>query len=229
MIEIRNLSKSFGEQVVLKDLNLSIGNETVGLLGANGSGKTTLIKSILGLLEFEGEILVNGKSLQDVDEEARAKIGYIPQYLPIWPDISVAEAMGFFGELRRASSDRQKGLLKEFGLEGHSAKKVGALSGGMRQKLSIAIALLSDPGVLLLDEPTANLDAWATREVLEIFQSWRGKRTVILSSHRLEEVQAISDRLVQVNGGRIQVPDLEEIRLGSQLRKLGKGAVCALS
>lgn len=216
MIEIRSLTKCFGEQVVLRDISLRVGPETVGLLGTNGSGKTTLFKCILGLLEYDGEILINGRDIRSGGPELKQSIGYIPQYLPVWRDISVAEAMSFFGEVRKIGAKRQAELLDEFGLGEHRSKKIGALSGGMRQKLSIGIALLSDPDVLLLDEPTANLDAWATQEILAVLQKLRGRKTIILSSHRLEEVMSVADRLIQVKEGALIAPELAKMQLIAQ-------------
>lgn len=211
MIEIIGVKKSFGSQEVLKGLSLVAKNETVGLLGANGSGKTTLLKSLLGLLDFEGTIRIGGYDVRTQPLEAKRNIGYIPQHFPLLGDLSVIEAMSFAAQLRQVEARRQDELLAEFQLTAHAAKPVAALSGGMRQKLSIAIALLSDPAVILLDEPTASLDAWATNEILKILESWRGRKTVILSSHRLEEVRAVSHRLVQIRDGRLVEPSAEAL------------------
>jgi ABC-2 type transport system ATP-binding protein len=141
--------------------------------------------------------------------EAKRGVAYIPQQFPLWPDMSVAEAMRFMGELREVSRPRQLSLLEEFGLAEHRGKSVAALSGGMRQKLSITIALLSDPSVILLDEPTASLDAWATHEILRILEGWKSRKCVVLSSHRVEEVRALAHRLVSIRGGRLAEAPLD--------------------
>jgi ABC-type multidrug transport system ATPase subunit len=206
MIEIKGVCKNFRDQEVLRGIDLFANHETVGLLGTNGAGKTTLLKCILGLLEFDGAITVAGFDVKTQNLEAKKRIGYIPQFFPLWEEMRVRGAMKFFVKLRDADHRRADSLLKEFDLWEHREKRLGALSGGMRQKLSIAIALLPDPEVLLLDEPTASLDAWATREILEILQSLKGRKTILLSSHRLEEVQAVSHRLVQVREGIITSP-----------------------
>jgi len=213
MIEICDVRKSFGKQNVLSGISLKVDHQTIGLLGPNGAGKTTLLKCILNLLDFEGTVRVSGFDVRKNTLEAKKRIGYIPQQFPQWSDMNVAETMKFFGALRGIERKRQVTLLEEYDLARHSNKAVSALSGGMKQKLSIAIALLSDPEVLLLDEPTASLDAWATREILKILESWKGKKSVILSSHRIEEVQAVAHRLVQIKDGVLSEPSIEAIAL----------------
>jgi ABC-type multidrug transport system ATPase subunit len=209
MIEMSDVRKSFGTQPVLKGVQIKIDRQTVGLIGANGAGKTTLLKCVLNLLDFEGSIRVAGFDVRANPLEAKRMIGYIPQQFPLWPEMGVAEAMRFVGELRGVGRPRQSQLLEEFDLAGHSHKAVSALSGGMRQKLSIAIALLSDPEVLLLDEPTASLDAWATREILTILESWKGRKSVVLSSHLLDEVRSVAHRLVRLKDGVLTESSVE--------------------
>lgn len=206
MIEVIGVKKTFGQQSVLDGVTLTVDHETVGLLGANGAGKTTLFKCILGLLDFNGVIRISGFDVRVAPLEAKKRIAYIPQQFPLWPDMSVSEAMRFIGALREVSEKRQDSLLEEFGLAAHKNKSVAVLSGGMRQKLSITIALLSDPDVLLLDEPTAGLDTWATQEILKILESWKGRKSVLISSHRIEEIQALSHRMVQISGGKLVQP-----------------------
>lgn len=201
MIEIKDVYKSFGRQEILKGVNLVVSGETVGLLGANGAGKSTLLKCILGILEFDGMIRVAGFDVRKDPIEAKRRISYIPQSFPLWPDLSVEEALRFCAKLREAPRSREDQLLEEFGLAAHSKKTIATLSGGMRQKLSIAIALLSDPEVILLDEPTASLDAWATREILRILSGWHGKKSILLSSHRTDEIEAVADRCVFIRDG----------------------------
>lgn len=213
MIEISHLYKSYGPHEVLKDITVTFDKQVVGILGANGSGKTTLLKCILGILDYEGSIEVHGLNLKDHAQEIKKTMGYIPQYLPLWAEMRVQEAVHFFARLRNVNLKQAYTVLEEFGLAAHVSKKIHMLSGGMRQKLSIALSLMTDPSIVLLDEPTANLDAWATREILSIIKGWRGKKTVLLSSHRLEEVQWVSDHLIQIQDGRLVAPSVESISL----------------
>ena len=214
MIKIDGLNKSFGNQVIFEDLSLSVDKAMVGLIGANGTGKTTLFKCLLGLSDYSGSISINGLNIRKNSLKTKEMLGYIPQFLPIWPDLEIVEVICFFCKLRDVSFEKRGLLLLEqFNLIDHLRKKISVLSGGMRQKLSIVIALLSDPKVLLLDEPTANLDAWATKGILEIIDSWKGSKSVIFASHRLEELKTISDRIVQLHNGRLIRPKTEDISL----------------
>ena len=167
MIVVEKLEKNFGEQKIFKGLSLNVGKEIVGLIGANGTGKTTLFKCLLGLSDYSGSILIGGLDVRKNPIRIKEKIGYIPQFLPLWPDLEINETIRFFCKLRNVSIERGELLLGQFNLSDHASKKIAFLSGGMRQKLSIVIALISDPEILLLDEPTANLDAWATKEILK--------------------------------------------------------------
>jgi len=216
MIEIKNLRKAYDDQVIFEDFNLTVGKEIVGLIGANGTGKTTLFKCILGLIEFQGQITMSGINVAKHPLKAHKEIGYIPQYLPLWNEITVYECVQFFCNLRKVNLKRGLELLDFFDLKKHQKKSISTLSGGMRQKLSIAIALIPDPPILLLDEPTANLDAWATKEVISTINDWRGKKVVLFASHRIEEIVTISDRLVQISEGKAIHPNLDELKINER-------------
>lgn len=213
MIKIKNLNKSYGDQIIFEKLSLDVGNEIVGLIGANGTGKTTLFKCLLGLSDYVGSISIANLDVRDNPLKIKEKVGYIPQYLPVWPDLEINEILRFFCKLRHVPFERGLTLLEKFDLVDHLKKTTALLSGGMRQKLSIVIALLSDPEILLLDEPTANLDAWATKEILTIMDSWKGKKCILFASHRLEEVKVISNRVVQFDKGRLIEPKFADISL----------------
>lgn len=215
MIIVEDLRKSFGRTPVLKGIDFTAGSETVGLLGANGAGKTTFLKCLLGILDFEGKVEIGGIDVRKNAVAARRLIGYIPQSFPSWGDLSVRETFKFFSKLRRVDPARTEKIIEQFRLEEHSHKRIYQLSGGLRQKLSIGIALLSDPEIILLDEPTANLDAWAIKDILLILKDYMAQKTVILSSHRIEEVLAVSHRLVQIEDGRLKMPNVDELRLYS--------------
>lgn len=222
MIEIHNLKKSFGNQEVLSNVNIDVGIESVGLLGANGAGKTTFLKCLLGLIEYEGIIRINGLEVKSNEQKIKQLMGYVPQTFPLWVDLSVNVIMNFFVKLRDTKLSRSKELLDHFDLTKHCSKKISELSGGMRQKLSIVIALLSNPEIILLDEPTANLDVWAIKDILSILREWHGKKTILLSSHRIEEVRAVTDRIVQIqNGALIQLnhQQIESLRLEQEENK----------
>ncbi len=137
----------------------------------------------------------------------------MPQTFPLWGDFNIDEILRFFSKLRGVSLIKQTELLEQFQLSAHTNKSIKELSGGMRQKLSIAIALMSDPEILLLDEPTANLDAWAIHDILTIFRTWHGQKTLLLSSHRLEEVQSVAGRIMQLENGKFVQPDINRLRL----------------
>ena len=213
MIQIEHLNKSFGDQVIFKDLFLNVDNEIVGLIGANGTGKTTLFKCLLGLCDYSGNISIQGLNAKKDPLKTKKLLGYIPQFLPLWPDLEMAEVVGFFCKLREVSWERGLSLLQQFDLANHRKKKIAFLSGGMRQKLSIVIALLSDPDILLFDEPTANLDAWATKDILKIMEDWKGSKCILFASHRLEEIKVISSRIVQFENGALHPAKIEDISL----------------
>lgn len=213
MIEAKHVSKTFNGNMVLKDICLFVSRETIGLLGANGSGKTTLLKCLLGILDFKGEIKINDLDVRKNPLATRKLIGYIPQSFPSWGDLTVTEGLHFFAKLRHADKTQETELLGKFALDQHKRKKIRELSGGLKQKLSIAIALLSNPEIIFLDEPTANLDAWAIKDILTILKDFKKQKTVILSSHRIEEILAVANRMVQIKDGVLVEPNINEIRI----------------
>jgi ABC-2 type transport system ATP-binding protein len=164
MIEIRDLSKSYGKRQVLACMSLTMTpGEIVLLLGANGAGKSTLLRCLLGTTSFAGSIRVNGKDPLTDGPSVRASIGYMPQSGGLHLDLTVGETVDFYAGIRGASRDRGLALLSEAGLDACIDIKVGELSGGMRQRLGFALALLTDPQILVLDEPSASLDAASRR------------------------------------------------------------------
>jgi ABC-type multidrug transport system ATPase subunit len=205
MIRACNLTKRYGGQAVLDRLDLEVKRgERVALLGLNGAGKTTLIRCLLGLVPFEGRLEVAGF---DVALEARAvreRVGYVPQRVP-WLDGSLGEAVEFFSRLRGIEPGAVAGELNRLGLdyEAHRSKSVRALSGGMLQKVLLSLALASRVPLLLLDEPTANLDPPARRDFLEALGRVDREVTVVLASHRLSDVRAVADRIVVLHRGKV--------------------------
>lgn len=205
MIAATDLSRRFGDQRVLDGLSLSIETgERVALLGLNGSGKTTLFRCLLGLIPFDGELTIDGLDVDRRGREARERIGYVPQRPPHFPG-SLGELVEFFSGLRGLDQDevaRHMAAL-DLSLVDHADKPVRALSGGMLQKTLLALATAAHVPLLLLDEPTANLDPRARRDFVRALGDVPEGTTVFLSSHRLEDIRAVADRLLLLHGGRI--------------------------
>jgi Cu-processing system permease protein len=205
MIEIRNVSKRYGRRVALSGVSLSLHpGEVTLLLGANGAGKSTLLRAVLGITDFEGEIRVAGRDPRLDGREVRSLIGYMPQSGGLHHDLTAEETMKFYAAIRRAPIERCAVLLREAGLVVHAATKVGDLSGGMRQRLGFALALLTDPRILVLDEPSASLDT-ASREWLanRLRAAAAAGRVVLVSTHGGQELLNAGDRRVVLEDGRV--------------------------
>jgi ABC-type multidrug transport system ATPase subunit len=205
MIAARELSLRFGRHRVLRDITLSVQpGERVALLGLNGAGKTSLIRCMLGLVPFEGQLAVAGYDVRREGLRARHSLGYVPQRAPAF-DGTLEEVLAFFSRLRGIDPAEVEQRLAALGLDlaGHAAKPVRALSGGMLQKLLLALALAARVRLLLLDEPTANLDPAARREFLKALSAVDGETTILLASHRLSDVQAVASRLLVLHHGRL--------------------------
>lgn len=204
IISIDNLTKHFGKATAVARLSFDISSgETVALWGPNGAGKTTALRCLLGVLPFDGTITVDGNSSRTESKLVRQQIGYVPQEVRLHSDLTVQETMSFYGRLRRVCEDRWTALMIEWNLVEIADKRVGDLSGGMKQRLALAIALLSDPPILLLDEPTSNLDVhtrhefWAALEDLK-----KAGKTLIFCTHRLDEIFRLADRVIVMDRGK---------------------------
>jgi ABC-type multidrug transport system ATPase subunit len=204
-ITARRLTKHYGDVAALSDLDFTIvAGESVALWGANGAGKTTLLRCVLGMARCTGELEIYGVDPRRDGRAARKQIGYVPQDLPVSP-MTVGEQIAFVARLKRASLDSARDHLAQLGLGGEEAKRIDALSGGMRQRLSLALALIGSPRVLLLDEPTANLDARGRAELIDLLQRLKQEgRTVLFSSHRPEDVLVLADRVLILDGGHLR-------------------------
>jgi len=205
MIRIDGVTKKFGRFVALDGVSLGVERgQAVALWGSNGAGKTTLLRCTLGLLPFRGGITVGGVDVRRRGKDARRMLGYVPQELAFYDDFRVSEAVAFFARLKRADRAGCLRALRLAGLEGHRRKRVRELSGGMKQRLALGIATLTDPPILMLDEPTSNLDAAGRGELLEQLAALRDKgKTIFFTSHRPEEVEGLADRVVTMESGRI--------------------------
>ncbi len=205
MIRVQGVTKRYGDAVALSDVDFEVrAGEAVALWGPNGAGKSTVMRCVLGSIHFEGEVRIAGFDVRRSGKAARRHLGYVPQHLAFFDDLTVGETVGLSCRLRKVPPGDGRSVLGDLGLAEQWDKRVGALSGGMKQRLGIALALVADPPVLLLDEPTSSLDVAARESVLEVFESLRGEdRAILLSSHHLDEVGVLADRVLAMDGGRI--------------------------
>jgi ABC-type multidrug transport system ATPase subunit len=192
--------------------------EALALWGPNGAGKTTAIRCVLGLIRGRGRITIAGFDARRQGKAARRSLGYVPQELCLHDDFTALDALHFYARLKRAGSDRPARVLREVGLEDHGRKRVRELSGGMKQRLALAIALLADPPLLVLDELTSNLDAEARSGFTALLRDVKRQgKTILFTSHRLDEIEQLADRVLVMERGRARfecVPEALAGRLG---------------
>lgn len=205
MISVNDLSKKFGRARVLNGVAFEVApGEAVALWGPNGAGKSTALRCALGLLNYRGSITIDGLEVRRAGRSVRRLVGYVPQELSFYDDLRVRDAMRFFRRIRGDSPASAASLLEQVNLHEHRAKRIRNLSGGMKQRLALAIALLADPPVLLLDEPTSNLDAAGRADVLERLRRLHNNgKTILFTSHRSEEMEALADRILTMENGVI--------------------------
>jgi len=204
MIEIADVTKSYGRLKAVDRVSISVDEgSALVLIGENGAGKSTLLKCVVGILDFEGEIKVCGKPVKTDPKGTKSLIGYVPQE-PVFYEFTVDDTLGFFGSLRGVPRSRANEVKEITGLAEHSWKKASELSGGLKQRLSFAIAMLSDPPVMVLDEPTSNLDAQGREEFLSMTKVFMdGGKTILFSSHRMDEVEFLATRVVSMKSGKV--------------------------
>ena len=206
-IEVKNLFKYYGQQAAVNDVSFSVKQgEILGFLGPNGAGKSTTMKIITGFIpSHSGEVTVCGLKV-DVDNlEARKLIGYLPENNPLYLDMYVKEYLEFVGGIYKINKlkSRVNEMIDAVGLGIEQNKKIGALSKGYRQRVGLAQAIIHDPKVLILDEPTSGLDPNQLVEIRELIRTIGQQKTVMFSTHIMQEAEAICDRLVIINKGRI--------------------------
>jgi ABC-type multidrug transport system ATPase subunit len=213
LVEARGVGRSFGARVALTDVSFMVRpGEAVALWGANGAGKTTLLRALLGVMPFEGEVHVAGLDVRRQGRQARRLIGFVPQEIA-FPEMTAGEALTLFARLHGAPPQRIGELAERLGLQGELDKRVQELSGGRKQRLALAVALVADPPLLLLDEPSSSLDAAARRELADHLLALKGEgKTLIFSSHRADEVMRLADRVIHLEDGRL-VCDVEPLPL----------------
>ena len=204
-IAIQNISKSYGTQKALDSISFSINKgEIVGFLGPNGAGKSTLMKILTTYLTAdEGSAKVNGFDVSSQQKEVQLSIGYLPEHNPLYLDLYVREYLAFNADVYKVAKFRIEEVIQLTGLTSESHKKIGQLSKGYRQRVGLANALLHNPDVLILDEPTTGLDPNQLVEIRNVIKNAGKDKTVFLSTHIMQEVEAICDRVIIIDKGKI--------------------------
>lgn len=206
-IEVNNLTKFYGEQAAVNNISFKVNKgEIVGFLGPNGAGKSTTMKVITGYIPMtNGEVKVCDLPVSVDSLDTRKRIGYLPEHNPLYLDMYVKEYLTFVGNLYKIKDvkGRVEEMIKAVGLEVEQNKKIGALSKGYRQRVGLAQAIIHNPDVLILDEPTSGLDPNQLVEIRELIKKIGREKTVMLSTHIMQEVEAICDRVVIINKGEI--------------------------
>ncbi len=204
-IEVNSISKSYGEQKALDAISFSIQKgEIVGFLGPNGAGKSTLMKILTTyLLADSGSALVNGHDVMTDTKAVQHSIGYLPEHNPLYLDLYVREYLAFNADVYHVAKSRIEEVIQLTGLSSESHKKIGQLSKGYRQRVGLANALLHNPDVLILDEPTTGLDPNQLMEIRNVIKNVGKDKTVFLSTHIMQEVEAICDRVIIIDKGKI--------------------------
>ncbi|MFM7006899.1 MAG: gliding motility-associated ABC transporter ATP-binding subunit GldA [Flavobacteriales bacterium] len=210
-IEVKNLYKYYGEQAAVRDVSFSVKKgEIVAFLGPNGAGKSTTMKIMTGFMPAsQGEVYISGKKV-DIDKlDTRQIIGYLPENNPLYTDMYVREYLEFVGRIYKIKNlkARVSEMISAVGLEVEQHKKIGALSKGYRQRVGLAQAIIHDPEVLILDEPTTGLDPNQLVEIRELIRNIGKEKTVLLSTHIMQEVEAICDRVIIISKGQIVADD----------------------
>jgi ABC-2 type transport system ATP-binding protein len=213
MIEIRDLSKNYGDRPAIKSLNFSVKKgEVVGFLGPNGAGKSTTMKIITGYMApTSGEVKVAGFDVFENPIEVKRRIGYLPETPPVYQDMVVEDYLVYVANLKGVEKGRIKSLteaaLEKTSLHDVRKRMIGNLSKGFKQRVGLAQALVSDPQILVLDEPTVGLDPKQVAEIRQLIRELRGQHTIILSTHILPEVQASCEKVIIINHGQIVAED----------------------
>ena len=214
-LEIKNLTKKFGEQTALNNINIEIKkNEIIGLLGPNGAGKSTLMKSIVGVLMVdEGEIIFDGKNIAENEIQTKEKIGFLPENNPLYNDMYVKEYLQFVADIHKIQKEKVDEIIDLVGITPEKSKKISQLSKGYKQRVGLAQAILHEPDLLILDEPTNGLDPNQIIEIRNVIKEIGKEKTVILSTHIMQEVEALCSRVILIHQGKIvQDTGIEEFK-----------------
>jgi ABC-2 type transport system ATP-binding protein len=214
-LQIINLTKKFGEQIALNTINIEINNnEIIGLLGPNGAGKSTLMKSIVGALKIDqGAILFDGKDIRENEIAVKKKMGFLPENNPLYREMYVKEYLNFVAELHQISKERIDEVIDLVGITPEKSKKISQLSKGYQQRVGLAQAILHSPDLLILDEPTNGLDPNQIIEIRNVIKQIGKEKTVILSTHIMQEVEALCTRVILIHEGNIiQDTNIEDFK-----------------
>ncbi|NJM80906.1 MAG: gliding motility-associated ABC transporter ATP-binding subunit GldA, partial [Flavobacterium sp.] len=203
-IEVQNIT-NYGEQKALDSISFKINKgEIVGFLGPNGAGKSTLMKILTTFISAdEGTAMVNGNDIDGNTKAVQKSVGYLPEHNPLYLDLYIREYLAFNADVHKVNKSRIEEVIQLTGLTPESNKKIGQLSKGYRQRVGLACALLHNPEVLILDEPTTGLDPNQLVEIRELIKNIGKDKTVFLSTHIMQEVEAICDRVIIINNGKI--------------------------
>ncbi|HBY69057.1 MAG TPA: gliding motility-associated ABC transporter ATP-binding subunit GldA [Flavobacteriaceae bacterium] len=218
-ITVSNITKTYGTQKALNDVSFTVDTgEIVGFLGPNGAGKSTMMKILTTYLPAsEGTAVVNGFKVSEEDHNIQKSVGYLPEHNPLYLDMYVREFLTFQAEIYNTPKTEIETIIERTGLLPEANKKIQQLSSGYRQRVGIASALLHNPEVLILDEPTTGLDPNQLIEIRELIKSIGKEKTILLSTHIMQEVEAICDRVIIINKGEIVLDKkLNELQAGQQ-------------
>jgi ABC-2 type transport system ATP-binding protein len=215
-IIVENITKLYGKQKALDQVSFTVEpGQVVGFLGPNGAGKSTMMKIISCFIpQTEGRVTVDGFDVNDQPVEVRRNVGYLPEHNPLYLDMYVKEFLSFVGGIQLAKADvpkRVKEMIEVTGLGPEQSKKIGALSKGYRQRVGLAQSMIHNPSVLILDEPTTGLDPNQLVEIRQLIRTIGKEKTVILSTHIMQEVEAICDRVIIINNGKIVANDTTQL------------------
>jgi ABC-2 type transport system ATP-binding protein len=204
-ISVANVSKLYGEQKALNNVSFTIDSgEIVGFLGPNGAGKSTMMKIITSYIsQTDGIVSVNGHNVATDPMSVKRSVGYLPEHNPLYLEMYVKEYINFSAQIHAISKNRVADVIEQVGLTPESHKKIGQLSKGYRQRVGLAVALLHDPEVLILDEPTTGLDPNQLVEIRGLIKEIGKTKTVLFSTHIMQEVEAVCDRVIIINKGQL--------------------------
>ncbi|MBO0331528.1 gliding motility-associated ABC transporter ATP-binding subunit GldA [[Muricauda] lutisoli] len=214
-ITVQNITKSFGSQKALNNVSFTINKgEVVGFLGPNGAGKSTMMRILTTYYKAdEGEATVNGFDVLSAEKNVQKSIGYLPEHNPLYLEMYVKEYLAFNADVYKVDKSKINDVIEQTGLSPEAHKKIGQLSKGYRQRVGLAAALLHDPEVLILDEPTTGLDPNQLIEIRKLIREIGKEKTILLSTHIMKEVEAVCDRVIIINKGELVADKkLEELR-----------------
>jgi len=214
-ITVQNITKTFGSQKALNNVSFTINKgEVVGFLGPNGAGKSTMMRILTTYYKADnGEAAVNGFDVLEAEKDVQKSIGYLPEHNPLYLEMYVKEYLAFNADVYKVDKSKINEVIEQTGLSPEAHKKIGQLSKGYRQRVGLAAALLHDPEVLILDEPTTGLDPNQLIEVRKLIREIGREKTILLSTHIMKEVEAVCDRVIIINKGELVADKkLEELR-----------------